>query len=703
MAARGILFLVTTDNALVNEMAGSDRGKEFELVVSATLEEAEKQMSTRFDRRLMSVMVFDLGSVDEKACRRQVDLQNSRARGSTFFLKPEPDVSASKPGPLRELGWPLPAAFVDEAALVQRPVVFLASRPVFLARAIELSFKPTGIQPVVLQTAEGIAEFIQQSPSPILGKGRGIYGRLLEGLFGKEPEAPQQPAAGPPGIPPSLLGHVVVALFDGTRSEAESLDAKLRASMPEAVCYRVTNADPLVEAGRALENGMPVVLGRGLARHIVPMLVCSDIKSFAPVKVPVLMVDREPDKVADLARALMADGYQVEVVKTEEEALRLAGAKGRFHVVVIGVSFAMSFTYAVDAGPGLARKFHDLDPDLRFVFVMDLYPLERSVREMSRLIELGADDIILKPVEPTRLVMAVDRSVKRRSLAIEQSRLGQAGLVQAAFGQASQTVSLVGGRYDMVLQLGEGGMGIVFLATDRQLGRKVAIKKMRAEVRANAAHRDRFMEEARLVSRLVHPYIVGVHDVLEHRGEIYLVLDFVDGKPLSDLLADKRRMTFDQGRKVLEQVCQGIDFAHRNNILHRDLKPSNIMIDKNGYAKVMDFGLAREFKDAVSMLTQKDAGGTLAYMAPEQHLGRCGKASDVYSLGICWYEMLSGERPFKGPDFLAQKERMHYPTLSSLVPGLPPTTDQVVARVFEPDPHKRISGAAGFYDAVRAL
>ncbi|MBI5623443.1 MAG: protein kinase [Elusimicrobia bacterium] len=695
--SRGNLLLVSSDRRLFDEVAGSDKDKEFDHVLAPSLAEARSLIEKGFDRRRSNVMVLDLRSFPEGECLGLLGAPGAAHRQAAFFLKPDLPLSPAEALPLRDLSWPLPAKFVDEAAAASRPIVFLVDRPVFLARAVELSFKPTGLQPVVLQTTDGIMELLSQKPNPVLEE-KGFYGRLLDGILGRgvPPGAGGPPPAfNPPGLPGSLLGHVVAVLFEKGRDEAAKFDAELRKRVPGAVCYRLTNVDPLVEAAKALASNAPVRLERSQARHIVPMLVCPDGGAFAPVKFPVLMVDSDLGMLADLARALFADGYQVDIVKTGEEVLKLASAKGRYHVVVIGVSFSMSFTYGLDAGPALARKLHAADPDLRFVFLLDLYPLERSVKEMSRLIELGADDVILKPVEATRLVTAVDRSVKRRSLVLEQARLGMASVAQAAFGQAGPTVSLISGRYELVLQIGEGGMGVVYLATDRQLGRKVALKKMRADLKANALHREKFIEEARLVSRLTHPYIVGVHDILDHRGELYLVLDYVDGKPLSEVLHLKKRLTLEESKKIMLQVCQGVDYAHRSNILHRDLKPANIMIDVNGYAKVMDFGLAREFEAAVTMLTQREGGGTLAYMAPEQHLGKCGKASDVYALGVCLYEMLAGERPFKGPDFLAQKERLFFAPLSQAA-SLPPRIDVMMAKALDPDPRRRLGDALAF-------
>ncbi|MFA6316596.1 MAG: protein kinase [Elusimicrobiota bacterium] len=606
--SRGNLLLVGSDRGLLDAIVGGDKSGEFDVQAVPTLAEARTAVDRVFDRRRVNILAFDLGLVPEAECLKLVEASGAGQRAAVFFIQPDSDPSPGRESSLRDLSWPLPAKFVDEVAAAGRPVIFLVDRPVFLARAVELSFKPTGVQPVVLQTVEGIVELLGQAPIPAL-KEKGFYGRLFDGFLGRggTPQA-AAPAGGPPG-PAGLLGHVAAVLFEGGRDEAARLDADLRAKIPGAVCYRLSNADPVVEAGKALAKGGPVRLERAQARHIVPMLVCSNVGAFAPVKFPILLVDGDLGKLADLARALLADGYHVEMVKTGDEALALAASKGRFHVAVVGVSFSMSFSYAVDAAPELARKLHAADPDLRFVFMLDLYPLERSVREMSRLVELGADDVIIKPVEATRLVTAVDRAVKRRALVLEQARLGMASVAQAAFGQAGPTVSLIGGRYELVFQIGEGGMGVVFLATDRQLGRKVALKRMRADLQANAGHREKFIEEARLVSRLTHPYIVGVHDIVDHRGELYLVLDYVDGKPLSEVLHLKGRLKLEDCRRIMEQVCQGVDYAHRSNILHRDLKPANIMIDSNGYAKVMDFGLAREFEEAMTILTQREGGG----------------------------------------------------------------------------------------------
>jgi tRNA A-37 threonylcarbamoyl transferase component Bud32 len=273
----------------------------------------------------------------------------------------------------------------------------------------------------------------------------------------------------------------------------------------------------------------------------------------------------------------------------------------------------------------------------------------------------------------------------------------------AALTTLLDEANLVGGHYELRARLGEGGMGVVFAAFDRKLSRMVAVKKMRPEIRDGARDRERFLEEARIISQLTHPHIVGIHDIVQEGGEIYLVFDHIDGKPLSAVLDERRRLTPAECRRVFTQVCPAVDFAHQRRIQHRDLKPSNIMIDRAGNSWVMDFGLARMAKETVSRQTQVDCGGTPGFMAPEQHLGQPQRASDVYALGVCLYEMLTGELPFRGPDFLAQKERMLYVSPSALVPQLGRPADELVAAALQADPAKRPAGPLALLEGLSKL
>ncbi|MBI5883256.1 MAG: hypothetical protein HZB91_09140, partial [Elusimicrobia bacterium] len=263
--SRGNLLLVSSDRGLLEEVVGSDKGKEFDTLAVPTLNEARTQIERGFDRRRVNVLVFDLKASSEDDCLRLLEGPGAANRHAVFLLKPDLPMSPSDPQPLRDLSWPLPAKFVDEVAAAANSVVFLVDRPVFLAHAIELSFKPTGIQPVVLQTTDGIVELIAQVPNPAL-KEKGFYGRLLDGLLGRD----ETPAAVPAPLPNlgtdgGLMGHVVAVLYEGSRDDAAAFDADLRRKVPGVVCFRLSNVDPLVEAGKALASGAPVRLSRAQA------------------------------------------------------------------------------------------------------------------------------------------------------------------------------------------------------------------------------------------------------------------------------------------------------------------------------------------------------------------------------------------------------------------------------------------------------
>ena len=154
---------------------------------------------------------------------------------------------------------------------------------------------------------------------------------------------------------------------------------------------------------------------------------------------------------------------------------------------------------------------------------------------------------------------------------------------------------------------------------------------------------------------------------------------------------------------LLGQVCAAVEFAHRNGIIHRDLKPGNIMIEPSGKPWVMDFGLAREMANALSHLTTTAIIGTPAYMAPEQHLGKVCGQSDVYALGVTFYEMVVGKRPFSGISPFGIKELLPFDKASTLVPGLPSELDDLVAKCLDPDPGKRPRSPAEFADLLMRI
>ncbi|MEQ1917773.1 MAG: serine/threonine-protein kinase, partial [Elusimicrobiota bacterium] len=247
-------------------------------------------------------------------------------------------------------------------------------------------------------------------------------------------------------------------------------------------------------------------------------------------------------------------------------------------------------------------------------------------------------------------------------------------------------------QYELIKEIGLGGMGVVYEALDRSLERRVAVKKMRDEIRIDPHERRRFVNEAKLVAQLHHPNIVDIYAIIEEGAEVYLVFEFVSGRTLSDQIKADGPMSLEAARGVLHAVSEAVEHAHAVQIVHRDLKPSNIMITEDGRIKVMDFGIARQAKDAVTKMSMTNTVvGTPPYMAPEQEQGTVRRESDVYALGVCLYEMLTGHLPFTGGGaamLLNKLNGKHIPP-SQRNPALPASLDEVIATALTPDPDKR--------------
>ncbi|MFA6317985.1 MAG: protein kinase, partial [Elusimicrobiota bacterium] len=261
------------------------------------------------------------------------------------------------------------------------------------------------------------------------------------------------------------------------------------------------------------------------------------------------------------------------------------------------------------------------------------------------------------------------------------------------------------GQYRLIREVGLGGMGVVYEAVDTALDRRVAIKKMRDEIRLDRRERERFLQEARTVASLKHPNIVEIYSIVEDGGEVYLVFEFAEGQTLSAVLEESGTLPLATAVRVLKDAVAAVDCAHRHRIVHRDIKPSNIMVTESGSAKVMDFGVARQAKEAATKVMTNTVVGTPPYMAPEAEQGAAGPQSDVYGLGVVFYEMLSGELPFagRGAGMLLNKLNGKFTPISQAVSGLPPGMDEVIGKVLSPDPAKRYRTPMEFLSAVQAL
>jgi len=252
---------------------------------------------------------------------------------------------------------------------------------------------------------------------------------------------------------------------------------------------------------------------------------------------------------------------------------------------------------------------------------------------------------------------------------------------------------LLDGRYQVRSRIARGGMATVYLATDLRLERRVALKIMHGHLADDAEFKERFVQEARSAARLAHPNVVNVFDQGQDSDMAYLVMEYLPGITLRDLLQEHKTLTTEQTFDILEAVLSGLAAAHKSGIVHRDLKPENVLLADDGRIKIGDFGLAR----AATANTATGAAllGTIAYLSPELVTrGVADTRSDIYAVGIMMYEMLAGEQPFKGdqPMQIAyQHANDSVPTPSTKNPRVPAELDELVlwATAREPDERPR--------------
>ena len=256
------------------------------------------------------------------------------------------------------------------------------------------------------------------------------------------------------------------------------------------------------------------------------------------------------------------------------------------------------------------------------------------------------------------------------------------------------------GRYKIQGELGRGAMGIVYRAEDPNLDREVALKTiiLSEDSAGRGEYQKRFMLEAKAAGKLNHPHIVTTFDCGEHEGLAYLAMELLEGTDLRSRL-QKESIPAAEAVEIARQVAEGLAYAHARGVVHRDIKPGNIMLNGGGQAKIMDFGLARmrmaDHKTSTGMVL-----GTPRYMSPEQISGLpVDQRSDIFSLGIVLYEMLTGTRLFAGENIEQVQhliiETEHVPPTRQ-VPGLPPMVDFVVARALKKDPAVRYQDAREF-------
>ncbi len=265
-------------------------------------------------------------------------------------------------------------------------------------------------------------------------------------------------------------------------------------------------------------------------------------------------------------------------------------------------------------------------------------------------------------------------------------------------------------RYQLNAKIGSGGMAHVYRAMDLMLQRNVAVKVLKEDYSADLAFRERFRQEARSAANLSHPNIVTVHDFGLDQGHLFIVMEYIPGTDLKSLIKERGRLSVVESLELMIQACQGVGYAHRAGLVHCDIKPHNFLVTPDMLVKVTDFGIAR----ALSTISKDEKNdvvwGSPHYFAPEQASGLPpSPASDVYSLGVIFYELLTGQLPFDGKDSaeLSRRHRLEEPAPPTFYnPEIPEQLEKIILKVLSKEPTARYRTAdqlgrllMGFYES----
>ena len=266
---------------------------------------------------------------------------------------------------------------------------------------------------------------------------------------------------------------------------------------------------------------------------------------------------------------------------------------------------------------------------------------------------------------------------------------------------------VLAGRYELFERIGEGGMSVVYKAKDKLLNRFVAIKILKPQFINDSKFIDSFRRESQAAASLSHPNIVNIYDVGREGNIHYIVMELIEGKTLSDYIKEQGAMSYPKVIALSKQIAAALSFAHKNHIIHRDVKPHNIMITPNGTAKITDFGIAKAVNAATIVDNTDGIIGSVHYFSPEQARGGyVDEKSDIYSLGIVMYEMLTGQVPFDG-DNPVNIALMHINgemiPPSKLVDGVPPALEHIIMKCTDKYPINRYASADELIEALNNL
>ena len=259
-------------------------------------------------------------------------------------------------------------------------------------------------------------------------------------------------------------------------------------------------------------------------------------------------------------------------------------------------------------------------------------------------------------------------------------------------------------RYEIIKLIGEGGMANVYLAYDTILERNVAVKVLRGDLADDEKFVRRFQREALSASSLSHPNIVEMYDVGEDNGNFYIVMEYIDGQTLKQLIKKRGHLTVPEAIDIMLQLTDGLAHAHDSYIIHRDIKPQNIMILEDGMVKITDFGIAMAIN--ASDLTQTNSVmGSVHYLPPEQAAGKGSTIkSDIYSLGILFYEMLAGTMPFRGEtavEIALKHIKDPMPSIRKINPKVPQSVENIIFKSTAKNPKNRYNNVRELHDDLK--
>lgn len=403
----------------------------------------------------------------------------------------------------------------------------------------------------------------------------------------------------------------------------------------------------------------------------------------------ILIVDDNPYNLEVLSRRLERKGFSTICVDNGERAIELVDSQN-FDLLLLDIM--MPGLQGTEVLSQIRKKY--TKSELPIIMVTSKGESEDVVGSLN----LGANDYIVKPVDFPVALARIQAAVQQRR---EIDGIQAASAKSGSFEEGGRF-----GQYQIKEKIGQGGMGAVYKVYDASLDRHVALKVVLPSHELSPSQKERFIREAKAIAKIKHPNIVSVYEIGE-KPQSYFTMDLVVGQNLSEMIKSER-IEISRACNLTAQLASALDAAHNKGIVHRDLKPSNIMIDGDGQALLMDFGLAKLEAEEEQLTRTGDILGTPEYMSPEQidpNFGEIDGRSDLYSLGVILYEMLTGLPPFSGTPIrvLWQKLNQRAQPPGELNSDVTKDLEAICLKAMEKNKSDRYQSGAELADALKKI